>query len=96
MNWKMALVVSALASVGGAFAALGCGSDECTRADDHFADCHDNLGLSTSSSSSGNGPSEECAGSRLCHSQCINTYSCPQITGNDSEYTRCIAKCNSE
>jgi len=93
MNWKTALVVSALASVGSAFAALGCGGDECTRADDHFAECYATL----SSSSSGElGTAEVCTGSRLCHSECINLRTCAEITGNDEKYTRCITKCNSE
>lgn len=93
MNWKIALVVSTLASVGGAFAALGCGSDECTRADDHFAECYDNMG-SSSSSSGDMGVTQACTGARLCHSNCINEATCQQITGNEQTYTDCIAKCN--
>lgn len=94
MNWKIALVASVFASVGGAFAAVGCGSDECTRADDHFTECFENT--SGSSSSGDVGMAAACTGARLCHSKCINEHTCPQITGNEDAYTSCMAACNSE
>jgi len=91
MNWKIALVLSALATVGAAFAAVGCGGDDCTRADDHIAECAVNTG--SGSSSSGMGMAQECAGARVCQSQCINQHTCSQITGNDPTYTACLAGC---
>jgi hypothetical protein len=91
MNWKIALVVSTLAAVGASFATAGCGGDDCTRADDHFAECAANTG--SGSSSSGAGMAQECSGARLCQSQCINQHTCSQITGNDPTYTTCLAGC---
>lgn len=92
MNWKIALVVATLASVSGAFGALGCGGDDCTRADDHYAEC--SLTQSSTSSTGGMQMTEACSGVRLCHSQCINQHTCAQITGNDPAYTQCITDCN--
>ena len=37
MNWKNALVASALVVTAGALAMPGCGGDDCTRADDKMA-----------------------------------------------------------
>ncbi len=90
MNWKIALLVSTLATVGAAFAAAGCGGDDCTRADDHFAECAANTGTS---SSSGMSMVQECSGARLCQSQCINQHTCSDITGNNPTYTTCLAGC---
>jgi hypothetical protein len=92
MNWKIALVVSALATVGGVFAGLGCGGDDCTRADDHLVEC--NASSTTgSTSSSGDMSAPECTGARVCKSQCINQHTCAQITGNDPGYMSCLQGC---
>jgi hypothetical protein len=90
MNWKIALLVSTVAAIGGTFAFLGCGGDDCTQADDHLAECVANA--TTSSSSSGS-MMEVCDLTRDCQSQCINNHTCTQITGNDPGYTSCLAAC---
>lgn len=92
MNWKIALVTSVLATVGGMFALLGCGGDDCTRADDHLIECN----ASSSSGGSGTGDMMEapaCTGARACQSQCHNQYTCAQITGNDPSYQLCLMNC---
>jgi hypothetical protein len=89
MNWKIALVASALVVTGGIFS--GCGGDDCTRADDKMLECMTTM--TTSSSSGGMGMAEACSGAHLCHSQCINNHTCTQINGNDPGYTACMADC---
>ncbi|MFT3772886.1 MAG: hypothetical protein QM820_46465 [Minicystis sp.] len=89
MNFRLSLVVTALSALGAVFAA-GCGGDDCTRADDHYAEC---VASDTSSSSSGMAAAQVCSGARLCQSQCINNHTCTQITGNDPDYKNCLAAC---
>ena len=92
MNWKIALVASALALAAGSFVATGCGGDDCTRADDHMAECAASTTSNGSSSSSG-GATLACSGALQCQSQCINQHTCTQITGNDPTYTNCLQLC---
>lgn len=92
MNWKIALVASALALAGGSIVATGCGGDDCTRADDHMAECAASTSSGSSDTSSG-GTALACSGALLCQSQCINNHTCTQITGNDPDFTDCLQGC---
>jgi hypothetical protein len=69
----------------------GCGGDECTRAEDHRAECTP-MPI-TSSASGGDAMMLSCTGVLLCQSQCVNQFSCQQIQGNDPKYTSCLAAC---
>jgi hypothetical protein len=93
MNWKIALVASALALAGGSILASGCGGDDCTRADDHMAECAASTSSSGSSTTASGGTALACSGALLCRSQCINEHTCTQITGNDPGYTLCMEGC---
>jgi len=93
MNWKIALVASAFATVGGMIGGLGCGGDDCTRADDHLAECSASPGSSGSGSGGGMPAAEACTGARACKSQCINQHTCAQIAGNDPGYMLCLGDC---
>ena len=84
MNWK--ILLPAFVTLASALA--GCGGDDCTRANDQLTMC-----LTTSSSSSGGMMAEACAGAALCRAQCVNQFSCTQISGNAPAYTNCIALC---
>ncbi len=70
--------------------AVGCGGDDCTRAQDQLAAC---APPSSSSSSSGMMMTTACAGFQLCEAQCINNATCAQISGNAPAYTQCLATC---
>ena len=92
MTFRFSFVALAVAAVGFSLAAIACGGDDCTRADDHYAECAAST-TSTAGSSTGEPPAEACAGSRLCQSQCINQHTCQQITGNDPTYLKCLQDC---
>ena len=94
MNWKIALVMIALVPLPGALALAGCGGDECTRADDHYDEC---AATTTSNEDDGTAtaepPAQDCSGTRLCQSKCINGRTCEEITGNHPEYLSCMSAC---
>lgn len=89
MNWKIALVASALVITSGALP--GCGGDDCTRAGDKTVECASTM--AASSASGGVGMVEACSGAYLCHSQCINNFTCTQINGNDPGFVACMGNC---
>ena len=92
MNWKIALALSALVASGTALAA--CGTDDCTRAQDHLTQCMANVSSSSAaSSSSSGGVTMDCSGSYLCQSECINNATCDDINGNLPTYTSCLSNC---
>lgn len=97
MNWKMALVAPTLVVAGlagSAFALPGCGGDDCTRADDKMAECMTTMASSTATTSGGSQTTEACVdGAHLCHSNCINKFTCTQINGNDPAYISCMTDC---
>jgi hypothetical protein len=86
MNGKILLAAFGLIVA----AAVGCGGDDCTRAQDQLASC---TPPSSSSSSSGMMMTGACAGFDLCKAQCINNATCSQITGNAPAYTQCLSSC---
>jgi hypothetical protein len=93
MNWKIALVTLAASAAilpGGAVALSGCGGDDCTRAEDKMNECATSMAASSSGSAS---MATACSGAYLCHSQCINNFTCTQINGNDPTYQTCQANC---
>lgn len=92
MNWKIALVATTLATIG-ALAVAGCGGDDCTRADDHLAECAAATASNNNTGSTTEAPVEPCSGARICQSQCINQHTCTQITGNDPGYIACLTGC---
>lgn len=92
MTFRFSLVAFAIATVGSVLAAVACGGDDCTRADDHYAECAATT-TSMSSSSGGEAPAEACAGARACQSQCINQHTCTQITGMAPSYITCLQGC---
>ena len=87
MNWKPLLAAFVLLAA----AVAGCGSDDCTRANDQLAACAPPM--MSSSSSSGMAMTTACAGFALCEAQCINGSTCNQILGNAPAYTKCLASC---
>ncbi|APR76114.1 Hypothetical protein A7982_01461 [Minicystis rosea] len=91
MNFRRTLAVAALGALGCIYATVGCGGDDCTRANDHYAECI--ASAEASSSSSGMPMTQACTGVLACQSQCINQHTCTQIQGNDPSYTDCLAKC---
>jgi hypothetical protein len=92
MNWKIALALSAVVAYGTAVAA--CGTDDCTAASDHLANCMSTLSSSSTSSSSSGGVSLDCSGVYLCQSQCVNNASCSDINGNLPTFTKCFNDCS--
>ena len=90
MTFKIALLAAALLSAAGL---IGCGGDDCTRAEDHKADC---MPVSQTSSTGMGDTTLSCSGAYQCQSQCINNFTCPQIMGSDPKYTACIAKCQGQ
>jgi hypothetical protein len=90
MNWKIALALSAFVTLAASAALPGCGgSDDCTRAEEHKAECLPTM----SSTGTGDMMMPACAGVTLCQSQCINQYTCQQIAGNDPNLQACLKGC---
>ncbi len=87
MNWK--ILLPALVTLASALA--GCGSDDCTRANDQLANCM--TPMSNSSSSGGMMMTDACAGAALCRAQCINQFSCTQINSNTPQFQNCLTLC---
>ena len=86
-----AALLAALSTIACLNAAVGCRGDECTRGDDHFAEC--TTTDETSSTASGMPMAQACTGVRLCQSQCINNHTCTQIQANDPSFSECLTKC---
>ena len=87
------LVLSVLLALAGAQVLPGCGGDDCTRAQDHVAECTPDTSSSSSSSSSSSGTMLACSGAYLCQSQCINNFTCPEINGLVPSFTTCLQAC---
>jgi hypothetical protein len=69
-------------------AVVACGGDDCTRAADQLAMC-----TTTMASSSSGMMMTACAGAPLCRAQCVNQFTCAQISGNAPAYTSCLSQC---
>lgn len=82
MNWKIALALSVPVAASWALTG-GCTGDECTRADDHIAECA--LPIQSGASSGGMAMPLDCTpgSARVCQAKCINAATCPQI--NESQ-----------
>ncbi len=105
MNWKIALVLSALTASIGALVG-GCENDACTRADDQLAAC---VSPEQTLPSSGTNTTLDCTPKRACQADCINTASCVEISqaqcydqiacrpleGPPSAFTKCMSACDS-
>jgi hypothetical protein len=74
-----------------AAAVAGCGSDDCTNAQDHVNSC--TPPSMSSSSSSGMMMAGSCSGFDLCRAQCLNAATCAEINGNAPSYTKCLTAC---
>ena len=96
MNWTFALALSGLVTTV-VLAHAGCAEDTCDRADDQVQNCAVSLTTgASSSSSSGNAVIQNCAGVRLCQSNCINKATCAEINGNLPSYAQCITMCDGQ
>ena len=95
MNFKAIFAASAMMAFAGAFALVGCGGDDCTKAVDHLSSC---LSVSATSSSS---TSTTCDGLYQCVSQATNNASCAELkdaysgmpTSASSSYLKAVAAC---
>ena len=95
MNFKIALVASAVMALAGALTVAGCGGDDCTAAADHVAECVPAASGTTSGTSSA---TVECTGQVQCAAKCTSAASCDTITGKDTkglaDYTKCLGDCS--
>src|SRR5262245_10369274 len=86
----LGLVVLAVAACGpGTLGAGGIGGgdggiSDCDQAEQHLSGC---------SSQAGGPVTGSCTGMLLCRAQCINQFTCAQISGNAPAYTACLAAC---
>jgi len=97
MNFKVAMIASALMAFAGIFT-VGCGGNECDKASDAVAACS-----SGSTGDTGSSEEVECTGAVECNAKCINAQSdqiCDIIGGKaDADtlktFTDCVAACSS-
>ena len=92
MNFKIALVASALMALAGAVGVAGCGGDDCTTAADHAAEFFP--AAATGDTNGATPPA--CEGAYECQSKCTNSASCDALKGVDLEGQAEYLKCNSE
>ena len=96
MNFRIALVASAVMALAGALTVAGCGGDACTDAADHVAEC---VPATSGTATSTSGEAAECTGQVECAAKCTTAASCDTLLGKDPDgaktLTDCLAKCTS-
>ena len=82
MNFKIALMASAMLVLGGAM--TGCGN-ACDDAVDHIEECSPEF--------KGYNATDDCSGTVECQAECINDASCDEIKSGSESLAKCITGC---